>query len=321
VTEREIPHFEVDPNPMLGVCDHLEPGTAEVILRNHLRLTRSVGANWIRLDMSWEDIEPKQDVWRFDFWDILVRVSSHYGIRILPVISRTPRWASSRPDSNLYYAYPPRDLKDFGDFIQKVVERYGRKIYYWEIWNEPDAQFWRGSVGGFYRLLKEARSTLRETDPTARIVLGGISFEGISFLEELFLLNAVDVIDVVGIHLYGRGPNDVSKKLEEFLGVINRSGTAKPVWVTEIGKPTLPQYRSEDHQADFLKKTLLDLSSNPQVEKIFWYELKDSGLVPFWREHNFGLVKFDLTPKVSYEAYLSIAGSVTVNGGLKTRKT
>jgi hypothetical protein len=321
VAEREITYVDVDPNPMLGVCDHLESGTAETILRNHLRLTRSLGANWVRLDMAWEEIEPVQDMWKFDFWDTLVRVSSHYGLRILPVVSRTPRWASSRPDSDLYYTYPPRDLKDFGDFIQTVVERYGKKLYYWEIWNEPDAQFWRGSTRDYCKLLEEARSASKMADPTARLVLGGISSEGIPFLEQLSLLNALDLVDVVGIHLYGKEPDDVSEKFEKYLDVMNRSGITKPIWITEIGQPTLPQYKTEDPQAEFLRKSLLNLFSNTRVEKIFWYELKDSGMVRFWREHNFGLVRFDLTPKASYEAYLRIANSIFANRSLGTRKT
>ncbi len=321
VVEREIAYVNVDFNPMLGVCDHLEPRISETSLRNHLRLIRSLGANWIRLDMAWEEIEPVQDMWRFDFWDMLVRLSSHYGLRILPVVSRTPRWASSRPDSDLYHTYPPRDIKDFGDFIQTVVERYGKKLYYWEIWNEPDAQFWRGSARDYCKLLEETRSAFKISDPTARLVLGGVSSEGIPFLEKLSLLNALDLVDVVGIHLYAKEPDEITKKFEKFLDVINRSGITKPIWITEIGQPTSPQYKSEDRQAEFLRESLLNLFSNTRVEKIFWYELKDSGMVLFWREHNFGLVKFDLTPKASYQAYLKIANLMIVNRRLGTRKT
>lgn len=321
VAEREIPSQIDEGNLFLGVCDHFEASTDENVIRNHFRLTRSLGAEWVRLDMSWEEIEPTRDAWSFDFWDSLVRVSSSYNLRILPVISRTPRWASSRPDSESYYTYPPRDLADYDDFIRKVVERYGRKMYYWEIWNEPDAQYWRGSASEYFQLLEATRSALKTADPAAKLVLGGISPKGSQFLEELVLFGALDIVDAVGLHLYGQSYNAVLHSFHFLLGIMERSGTAKPVWITELGSPTPLGYGAEEHQADFLERTITALSSVSRVQKIFWYELKDSGLIYLWPEHNFGLVKFDLTPKASYKAYLRVAESVRSDGEDETRKT
>ncbi len=321
VAEREFPHQIVDGNPFLGVCDHLDSGTDENVIRNHFRLTTSLGVEWVRLDMSWEEIEPTRGAWSFDFWDSLVRLSSSYNLRILPVISRTPRWASSRPDSESYHTYPPRDLADYGEFIRKVVERYGKKIYYWEIWNEPDAQYWRGSAAEYFQLLEATRSILKTVDPAAKIVMGGISFEEPHFLEELLSLGALDVVDIFGLHLYGESHIEVLHSFDHLLDMMESLGTTQSIWITELGSPTRPRGGAEEHQADFLERTITALSSVSRVQKIFWYELKDSGLVYLWSEHNFGLVKFDLTPKASYNAYLRVAESVRSDSEGETRKT
>lgn len=314
IPERDTPYDPTKANPLLGVCDHLEPGTDENVIRNHFRLIRSLGADWVRLDMSWEQIEPYRGVWRFDFWDSLVRISSHYDLQILPVISRTPCWASSNPDSDRYCAYPPADLGDFRDFIEKVVERYGRRIYCWEIWNEPDARYWIGSPKEYCRLLEAARSVLKASDPSAKLILGGISCTGFSFLKELIALGALNAVDILGIHLYGQDADKALKQFEYFMRIIDQSETAKPVWITEIGSSTSFQNEAEKRQSEFLEKTFTVLCSTLGVQKVFWYELKDSGLIPFWSEHSFGLVRFDMTPKSSFKAYLKMARSLVPKG-------
>ena len=314
VPERETAYDPAEANPLLGICDHLEPGTDEDVIRNHFRLIRSLGASWVRLDMSWEQIEPYKGVWRFEFWDSLVRISSHYDLRILPVISRTPCWASSRPDSDRYCTYPPVDPGDFRDFIKKAVERYGRRIYCWEIWNEPDARYWMGSPQEYCRLLEEAKSVLKASDPSAKLILGGVSCTGLSFLKELIILGALDAVDILGIHLYGQDADEALKRFEHFMSIMDQSETARPVWITEIGSSTPFQYEAEKRQSEFLEKTFIALCSTPRVERVFWYELKDSGLIPFWSEHSFGLVRFDMIPKTSFEAYLRMARSLVSRG-------
>jgi len=321
VTERTVESEIIEANPVFGVCDHLEPGTDEDIIRNHFRLIRSLGAKWVRLDMAWEQIEPIQDTWEFKLWDSIMRISSHYGLQVLPVISKTPRWASSRPDLDSYSVYPPRYLGDFRDFIRKVVERYGRRIYYWEIWNEPDAQYWRGSAQEYYRLLQEVRSVFEVVDPTAKIVLGGISCYGLSFLKELLSLGALDVIDIIGIHLYGGDADEALEKLKVFLRVLDEEKDAKPLWITEIGSSTTLWYGAEELQAKFLERTFPTLLLASRVQRIFWYELKDSGLIFLWAEHNFGLVRFDLTPKASYQAYRRMARTLNPDDSSQIRKT
>jgi len=307
IPEKDIALPIVQANPLLGVCDHLETGTDESTIRNHFRLMNSLGAEWVRLDMRWEHIEPTPDTWRFEYWDSLVRISSHYGLRILPVVSGTPRWASSRPDVDSYHTYPPRDFSDFGTFIRKVVERYGRKIYFWEIWNEPDAQFWRGSTQEYCRLLQETDSTLRVVDPTAKMILGGVSVTGLHFLKELLSLGALDYVDIVGVHLYGSDSGEVLKRAKDFIRVLGESRGTLPIWVTEIGLSTPFQYNAKENQAEFLGHAFTELSTIGRIEKLFWYELKDSGLLFYWSEQNFGLVRFDLTPKASFRVYIKMA--------------
>ncbi len=74
------------------------------------------------------------------------------------------------------WAFPPRDYDRWGGLIQAwaehLVERYGMarvKDWPWEIWNEPDGLYWRGSVEDFCRLHDVADAAIRRVIPGARV--------------------------------------------------------------------------------------------------------------------------------------------------------
>ncbi len=74
------------------------------------------------------------------------------------------------------WAYPPRDYGRWGELIEAwarhLVERYGMArvvTWPWEIWNEPDGLYWRGSVEEFCRLHDVADAAIRRAIPGARV--------------------------------------------------------------------------------------------------------------------------------------------------------
>lgn len=76
------------------------------------------------------------------------------------------------------WAYPPNDYERWGALIEAVarhfVERYGLKriqSWPWELWNEPDGLYWRGTVEEFCRLYDVTGAALRRVLPGVR--LGG----------------------------------------------------------------------------------------------------------------------------------------------------
>lgn len=59
---------------------------------------------------------------------------------------------------------------------------------------------------------------------------------------------------------------------------------------------------SEAEQANLLQRVFLTYLSLG-VEKVFWYDLHNDGILKGEREHNFGLLNHDFSPKLPYEAY------------------
>jgi xylan 1,4-beta-xylosidase len=81
------------------------------------------------------------------------------------------------------WAYPPKDYKKWGElvyqWVKHCVARYGAKevsSWYWEVWNEPDGLYWKGTVPEFYKLYDYAADGVKRALPTARI--GGCNATG-----------------------------------------------------------------------------------------------------------------------------------------------
>jgi xylan 1,4-beta-xylosidase len=74
------------------------------------------------------------------------------------------------------WAYPPKDYAKWGELIYQwvrhSVERYGRaevESWWWEVWNEPDIGYWRGTPEEYRKLYDFAADGLKRALPTARI--------------------------------------------------------------------------------------------------------------------------------------------------------
>jgi len=65
--------------------------------------------------------------------------------------------------------------------VKHSVTRYGQKeveSWYWEVWNEPNGHYWKGTEEEFFKLYDYAADGLKKALPTAKI--GGINIAGTS---------------------------------------------------------------------------------------------------------------------------------------------
>jgi len=87
-------------------------------------------------------------------------------------------WAPGLPYERIYtgWTYPPNDYAKWRDlvteWVRHAVQRYGKsevESWYWEVWNEPDISYWRGTPEEFQKLYDYAADGLKRGLPTARI--------------------------------------------------------------------------------------------------------------------------------------------------------
>ena len=151
-------------------------------------------ATWIRRNaLQWKDVEsnPGQRNWDAGLDADLINASKNHQ-QVVLIIHGTPLWARTIPSSTCS-PIKPDQLGAFASFVGDAVSRYSKPPYnvkYWEIWNEPDAPAnpninqpygcWGNpndpyfGGGDYANVLKIVSPQIRQTDPGAKIVLGGL---------------------------------------------------------------------------------------------------------------------------------------------------
>ncbi|MDQ1139304.1 GH39 family glycosyl hydrolase [Pedobacter agri] len=133
-------------------------------------------------------------------WTIVDRIFDTYikrGMKPLAQIGFMPEALSTKPQPYQHkwkpgtryeeiltgWAYPPKDYKKWGnlayEWVKHCVERYGKKeveSWYWEVWNEADGAYWKGTQAEFFKLYDYAADGVKRALPTAKI--GGANVTG-----------------------------------------------------------------------------------------------------------------------------------------------
>ena len=330
--------LEEDDTNRFGVVDHLTWRflySAEA-MDTALTMMTEAGIGWVRTNWSWKDFQPEEGPFIFEQFDMVARLASEHGVNLLPILTAVPAWASTAPAAliaergNLSPVdrYRPRDMDEWLTYVRTVVERYdgdgiddapgSPHISHWEVWNEPNlALFWppEPNVEEYVSLLASTHAEVMRTDPTATVVLGGLSGPGGEYLQAVYDVGGATYFDVVSVHLYihptlgsVEGLQDALEGTRRTLALNGDQDTS--IWLTEIGwsdaanawgQPTASQLEIADMLTEVYEASL-------EADKIFWYNFRnifdDSPDV----EHNFGLVYNDFTPKAAYEAYAEVAG-------------
>jgi hypothetical protein len=228
----------------------------------------------------------------------------------------------------------------WGYFVDQVVKRYGPggiltqlPVRQWEIWNEPDlCEFWSGTPQQYALLLKVAYLVIKNDDPGATVVWGGLAhYEQPNFLAELLEALSADPLagqfggffDAAAGHQYSIVSNGYYWTLDEHAALQQMGWGAKPIWITESGVPVCndfpgpscpsPYRATPEEQASYIWQNLA-YSRMAGGGPVFQFDLFDDcgNVVAKNSPDGFGLVKNEptsycspdsSTARLSYSAY------------------
>jgi len=201
------PNYTYAPNgqKLLHELGALSP--EPVYIRTHNLLTSGDGwasLKWGSTNVYTEDAagNPIYD------WTILDRIFDTFqvaGLKPLVEIGFMPKALSTHPDpyrhnfpqGSIYtgWAYPPKDYQKWSDlvfqFVHHLRTRYGDaevKTWLWEVWNEPDIDYWKGTPGEFFKLYDFSVDAVLRALPEARI--GGPDSTGPAYPKAAEFLHA-----------------------------------------------------------------------------------------------------------------------------------
>ncbi|MEO1289019.1 MAG: hypothetical protein AAFV93_14740, partial [Chloroflexota bacterium] len=163
-----------------------------------------LGAGWTRWPLYWNAVETALNQWDWSDYDELVIDDVRYGLNINAILLdrplffaegdsiaglNNPIFADGTDTPGQGKAINPEN--PWANFVYQAVQRYkpggvlaqqegwtsGQGVTIWEVWNEPDlAQFWRGGINAYARLLKVAYLSAHQADPTADVMFGGLLY-------------------------------------------------------------------------------------------------------------------------------------------------
>jgi CDP-paratose 2-epimerase len=283
-----------------GFVEWFRPGEFERTERLLPDILKS-GASYLRTHLSWaEYLAPGGEEW-FDW--LMPKLGRE--IDLLPCIHYTPPSLSRTGRAN----GAPVVLKDYADFVDHVLTRYGRHFRHIELWNEPNNLLdwdWREDadfnlfcemVGGAAHWAKQ-----RGWKP----VLGGPCPFDPMWLDLMGERGVLSVVDAVGFHGFpGTWDSEEGSwggwdmHLGEMRGILDRHNRDAEIWITETGYST---WRNDEmEQARRFMKAL-----QVPADRLYWYSFADvppdvavqEGLWFDPRHYHLGAVTHENQPKL-----------------------
>jgi len=182
------PNYAYAPNgkKLLAELSALSP--APVYVRVHNLLTTGDGSpslKWGSTNVYTEDAAGRPVY----SWTILDRIFDTFqatGVKPLVEIGFMPEALSTHPQPYRHtfprgefftgWAYPPKDYQKWSElvfqFVRHLRERYGDpevKTWLWEVWNEPDIGYWKGTPEEYFKLYDFSVDAILRALPDARI--------------------------------------------------------------------------------------------------------------------------------------------------------
>ncbi|HEY9722544.1 MAG TPA: family 1 glycosylhydrolase [Oscillatoriaceae cyanobacterium] len=322
-----------------GICDDFEDTDLSAKTKQQIaedfKTMKDVGVKEMRLGMSWCRIQTGKNEYDWSFWDYLVNTANKQGIRLMPYICYTPEWVGDHtPD---FWHHPPTNLNAFADFAETAAKRYKGKITSWELWNEPDnAAYWQApgtaeqSADTFAKMLTPAIERLRKVDPSAGLILGGMSVGRGPFFDRLMTkYHLGDRVDAVNVHAYYRtwneGPEEsLTAHLQGMKELIDQTtGKAKPALnldefgysshrysqtqASQWGNQLIYNYEhTPAYQGEELFKDHTTALASGTTSHVAWYRIRDlqpsTGVIGDNNNLYLGLLDPQGKPKPAFDA-------------------
>lgn len=275
-------------------------------------LMKELGVRTWRGGFGWDDYEPERDRYDFAWLHQFAELAARHGIELRPYVGDTPAWASAGGSDDQAWNDPPARPAEWADFVRRLVTAMRRhpNVRSWEIYNKENVRlWWDGTAEQYAAVLAAGARAVREADPNAELLLGGLVWPDAVWVE--WACGAARV-DVVPFHAYPEAWTPESVDVERYLDrgyrdsfvpAVRAQCGDPPIWINETGYATT-EGRSERDQANWWARAFATFLADPDVEHLGISELKDlppeSTVIGGTPNYHLGLTRVDRTPKLAF---------------------
>ena len=291
------------------------------------------GAKTIRSFVDWHTFRGSSRDFNAQRWTNFTAAARARGLRVLLTVT----------GGTGSMATPAEYAAVVGDLATQLR---GNDVAY-EVWNEEDdTGFWLDGPqpAAYTALLKAAYPAIKAADPQAVVLVGGLVGNDYEFVQDLYDYGAKGSFDAVAVHTdtaclttdpreYYREPNGRIGRYSftgyrEVRATMLANGDDKPIWMSELGWPTLTTTCARGgragtkaagvtpaEQADFLTKAYGCLANDPYVEQAAWFSLSDVDTGSTDDSLNLGLMTEALVAKPAFAAFQRAASAPAIPCG------
>lgn len=283
-------------------------------LELYLDRMQEAGIKWGRFDFCWWSLA-ENPLGTFDFDSPNVPGYSNWNTgRALQLM----RDRDIEPFPILAYSHPQYDNESgpftdagreaFGRYCFEAASRYRDQVNFWEVWNEPNLQFFWGRAPhpeDYAKLTEVAARRIREADPTAVIVGGVTSGIDNTFLAAAFQAGLLNHVDAITVHPYRlTAPETIGSEIATLRSLIatHAPGRDIPIWTGEWGYNTAWTQVTELGQAKALQRMFVN-NMSLGIDLSIWFSTH-----PFVEEPSaptdpqWGLVDYSFNRRPSWYA-------------------
>ncbi|WP_221174339.1 NAD-dependent epimerase/dehydratase family protein [Luteibacter sp. 9135] len=288
--------------PVMGLLEWFWMGDRE-LAESSVDELRELGVVHLRFGVSWADYLSDGGPEWYDW--LIPMLARHF--ELLPCFLYTPPSLGESPST----AAPPRELKDYADFLDVCIDRYGEHFEYVELWNEPNNLIeWNYGLDRgwlkFCEMVGNAAAWAKRRGK--KTVLGGMSPIDPNWLQTMFDNGLMAYIDVVGVHgfpgSYDMPGESWEQRVQRVVDVLRTNGHAAEVWLTETGYST---WRHDE----FAQVRVMTEASRLPVSRVYLLSLRDlsasrpsqAGFHNDERDYHFGIKFADGRPKLLYRLW------------------
>jgi polysaccharide biosynthesis protein PslG len=318
----DSPKLGAEPSPgssftkpiSFAILEDYDKGQSLSEVARDFALFKQLGVTVWRGSFGWDDYEPEPGQFDFHWLRQFVALADSTGISLRPYLGYTPQWAGRRGKDDQAWNDPPRDLKQWRRFVRRIATALAShpSIKSYEIYNEENVQlWWDGTLADYSAVLDAGAEELRDADPDAQVLLGGMVWPDLEWLDGA-CEDGKATFDVLPFHAYPETWTPESVTVETYLGSdferdflegADDGCGPKPVWINETGFATTPG-KTERQQADWWVRAFATFLAARRVEHLGIYEIKDqrqdTPVIGDAPNYYLGLLRVDRGPKLAF---------------------
>ncbi|HEU4698665.1 MAG TPA: beta-galactosidase [Gemmatimonadales bacterium] len=270
-----------------SILEDYDKGADLADVARDFALFHELGVTTWRGSFGWDDYEPRRGRYDFAWLHRFVALAAREGITLRPYLGYTPEWAArGRRADGQTWNDPPRRLAEWTAFVRAIATAMRRhpNVLSWEIYNEENTKlWWDGTAAEYATVLAAAARVLHAVDSTRPVLLGGMVWPDVDWVEAACATDDVPrLVAVVPVHGYAETWPDslaVEDQLgasyrDDFLPTVRAACGPKPIWINEAGYATTPG-RTERQQAEWWVRALATWAADSAVTHVGIYEIKD----------------------------------------------